>query len=82
MEMMKKICFEDPPRLKNESQWDPLFIDFVKQCMVKDPQLRPDAEKLLQNNNKFFSLAKGKASIKESLLKGVPSVEDRVINYN
>ena len=77
MEMMKKICFEDPPKLKDNSQWDPTFVDFVKQCLIKDPKLRPDAENLLLNNNKFFSLAK-KGCIKDTLLKGVPSVEERV----
>jgi len=75
---MRKIKFEEPPTLKNPTQWDPTFVEFIKCCLIKDPKLRPTAEEVLNNNSKFFSFARDKEYIKEHLIKGVPTLEKRV----
>lgn len=76
---MREIAFGDPlSQLKNPNKYDPSFIDFVKSCLIKDPKSRPNAEEILRMNKKFFALAKDKSYIKENLLKGVPTVEERV----
>ena len=36
-----------PPRLQNEGRWSKPFIDFISQCLVKDPTKRPTARQLL-----------------------------------
>ena len=77
---MRKIKFEDPQTLKNPGNWDPSFSEFIKSCLIKDPKLRPTAEEILKNNQKFFSFAKDKEFLKENLLKGVPTLEKRVFS--
>lgn len=78
---MRKIKFEDPPTLKNPNAWDPAFVEFIKYCLVKDPKTRPDAETVLKNNKKFLSKAKNKGFLKDTLLKKVPTVQERVLFY-
>ena len=75
---MRKIKFEEPPTLKNPENYDPSFIEFIKSCLIKDPKLRPTAEEILKNNEKFFSFAKDKDYLKDNLLKGLPTLEKRV----
>ncbi len=75
---MRKIKFDDPPTLKYPNQWDASFAEFIKSCLIKDPKLRPTAEEVLNNNQKFFSFAKDKEYLKEHLIKGVPTLEKRV----
>jgi serine/threonine protein kinase len=76
---MREVVFADPmTQLKNQQQYNPAFIEFLKSCLVKDPKTRPNAEDVLKLNKKFFALAKDKKYIKENLLKGVPTVEERV----
>jgi len=78
-EVMREIAFEDPmTQMKHPKEYDPLLVDFIKSCLVKDPKLRPNAENVLKINKKFFSLAKDRKYIKENLLKNVPSVQERV----
>ncbi|KNB41643.1 serine/threonine-protein kinase [Blastocystis sp. subtype 4] len=38
-----------PPRLQNESRWSKPFVDFISQCLVKDPTKRPTARQLLDH---------------------------------
>ena len=75
---MKKISFEDPPKLKNSNDLDSSFVEFVGNCLIKDPKFRPDAAELLIKNKKFFSFVKSKSYIRDALLKGMPSVDERV----
>ena len=49
-EIMKRICDQDPPSLSS-SQWSADFIDFVNNCLIKDVNKRPSAEKLVNVNN-------------------------------
>ncbi|KAI9101139.1 serine/threonine-protein kinase 3-like protein [Phlyctochytrium arcticum] len=43
------IPTKPPPKLEDESKWAPNFIDFVAQCLTKNPNSRPTAEQLLQH---------------------------------
>jgi hypothetical protein len=79
---MREIAVGDPlSQLKNPNQYDPCFVDFLKSCLVRDSKSRLNAENILKTNKKFFSLAKDKKYIKENLLVGVPSVQERVIIF-
>ena len=78
---MRKIQLGEPQTLKDPKKWEPSFVEFIKSCLVKDPSHRPDVETLIKNNKKFFSKVKKNDYIKAKLLKGVPSVLDRVYVY-
>ena len=81
LEIIKKVQYDDPPSLKDPSKWDPLFIDFIKSCLVKDPLQRPTAKELLIKNKAWFDLkAKDYDYLKKNLLQGVSSVIDRYKN--
>lgn len=78
LDIIRKVQLEEPPKLKDPLKWDPLFINFIKSCLVKNPQKRPTAAELLEANKEFFLKAKDNQYLKETLLKGVPSVKERV----
>ena len=42
------IPTKPPPSFRNPDKWTPEFIDFVSQCLVKDPNKRATAKELLQ----------------------------------
>ncbi|EPB75091.1 CNH domain protein [Ancylostoma ceylanicum] len=48
--LMTKSSFK-PPHLKEKHRWSPLFHDFVRQCLTKNPKKRPAPDKLLAVNN-------------------------------
>ena len=37
-----------PPRLKQTKKWTPRFINFIDQCLTKDPTRRPTSDELLR----------------------------------
>lgn len=76
---MRKITFEEPCTLKNPEKFDPSFSEFIKSCLTKDPKIRPSAEEIMKNNEKFFSFAKDKNYLKDNFLKGIPTLEKRVL---
>ena len=41
---------QDPPRLADPEQWSKEFIDFVADCLQKEPSKRPTANDLLSNS--------------------------------
>ncbi|KAM9409990.1 serine/threonine-protein kinase 4-like [Pholidichthys leucotaenia] len=45
-----------PPTFRKPDQWSPAFIDFVSQCLVKNPENRATATQLLQHT--FIKSAK------------------------
>uniref|UniRef100_A0ABD2VU58 Mitogen-activated protein kinase kinase kinase kinase n=1 Tax=Trichogramma kaykai TaxID=54128 RepID=A0ABD2VU58_9HYME len=49
--LMSKSGFK-PPTLKDKDKWSPIFHNFVKVALTKNPKKRPTAEKLLQHS--FF----------------------------
>ncbi|XP_020283370.1 mitogen-activated protein kinase kinase kinase kinase 5 isoform X2 [Pseudomyrmex gracilis] len=46
--LMSKSGFK-PPTLKDRDKWSPMFHNFVKVALTKNPKKRPTAEKLLQH---------------------------------
>ncbi|CAD5234808.1 unnamed protein product [Bursaphelenchus xylophilus] len=56
------IPTKPPPMLKNPEEWSPLFNDFIAQCLVKNPEERTVAEKLL--NHEFILNSKGPEAVK------------------
>ncbi|KAJ8259181.1 hypothetical protein COCON_G00181930 [Conger conger] len=51
-----------PPTLRNPKQWSEPFLDFVCQCLVKNPENRAPATKLLQHP--FIKNAKSNSILK------------------
>ncbi|PAV92057.1 hypothetical protein WR25_22714 isoform A [Diploscapter pachys] len=39
------------PTLRDKHRWSPLFHDFVKQCLIKNPKKRPSPDKLLTTHH-------------------------------
>ncbi|XP_074643744.1 serine/threonine-protein kinase 10-like isoform X2 [Tubulanus polymorphus] len=50
MRVLIKIQKADPPRLQKQQKWSPQFRDFVKICLNKNPELRPDTIDLLNHD--------------------------------
>ena len=44
---LSKIVINDPPALLEK--WSPVFQDFVTKCLVKDPNLRPSTDDMLEH---------------------------------
>jgi serine/threonine protein kinase len=42
------IPTKPPPTLKVPEEWSPLFRDFIGKCLVKNPEERTAADRLLQ----------------------------------
>ena len=42
------ITTRPPPELANENKWSSDFVDFVRCCLIKDPEKRPSALTLSQ----------------------------------
>ncbi|CAD5224668.1 unnamed protein product [Bursaphelenchus okinawaensis] len=50
LRMLTKSGYK-PPKLKEKKKWSPMFHDFVKACLVKNPKKRPSPSKLLQSHH-------------------------------
>ena len=48
MRVLLKIQKSDPPALDRPSKWGAQFNDFLRRCLVKDPNHRPRTEELLK----------------------------------
>ena len=51
-------------------KWSDDIKNFLKDCLIKNPKLRPDAKELLQKHKNFFDKAKNKEYLAENILKG------------
>ncbi len=69
------IVKKDPPPINQ--RWSADFKDFVKQCLTKEPNLRPDAEQLLKHpflakadshQLEFAESVKGFLSLKQTII--------------
>ena len=49
MRVLLKIQKSEPPKLDKPSKWSREFVDFVRLCLIKDPNKRPRAEELLEH---------------------------------
>lgn len=74
------------PELKEDNfKFSDDFKNFVKNCLIKNPNLRPSAKELLKNHKNFLDKAKNKEYIFENILKGCPNLHDifpKMLNEN
>uniref|UniRef100_UPI003AAEC9AB mitogen-activated protein kinase kinase kinase kinase 1 n=1 Tax=Centroberyx gerrardi TaxID=166262 RepID=UPI003AAEC9AB len=47
--LMSKSGYQ-PPKLKDKSKWSPMFYNFVKAMLVRNPKKRPSASKMLSQS--------------------------------
>eukprot|EP01133_Synstelium_polycarpum_P013331 gene13331-15677_t len=52
MKVLFQIPYRDPPKLKSQETYSKDFINFVSQCLHKDPNQRKTAAELLKEDNK------------------------------
>nr|AFY97674.1 hpo protein [Macrostomum lignano] len=57
MRALFMIPTKPPPSFRNPNKWSQEFIDFVSQCLIKNPADRPSSERLLQHE--FIKAAAG-----------------------
>ncbi|XP_062873159.1 mitogen-activated protein kinase kinase kinase kinase 5-like [Trichomycterus rosablanca] len=46
--LMSKSGYQ-PPKLKDKSKWSPMFYNFVKSMLIRNPKKRPGAKKMLMH---------------------------------
>ncbi|KAL4231906.1 hypothetical protein ACF0H5_009482 [Mactra antiquata] len=49
MRVLIKIQKAEPPTLDHKSKWSNQFHDFLRQCLIKEPEQRPTADELLKH---------------------------------
>ena len=49
MRVLLRIQKSEPPTLQFQNRWSPQFNDFIKKCLIKDPNQRPTIEELLRH---------------------------------
>lgn len=65
----------DPPTLPDPSKWSADFNDFLKVCLVKNPEKRPTATQLLKTHP-FILKAKSKAIIAQLVDECMQEIDD------
>ena len=56
------IATNESPKLDDSKKWSSIFHDFVNQCLIKDSELRPGCEALLEHP--FITAVKNKSKKK------------------
>ncbi len=46
-ELLAHIVDDEPPRLPDGAAFTPAFADFVRLCLIKDPERRPKLDALI-----------------------------------
>lgn len=77
MKVILKILNESPPKLKDDGSFDFHFLEFIEDCVQKNPAKRPSIEQLFKTHKKFFSKAKDAAYLKEFFLKDLQEISVR-----
>ncbi|XP_042887974.1 serine/threonine-protein kinase 4-like isoform X2 [Penaeus japonicus] len=67
------IPTKPPPSFREPDQWQPEFIDFVSRCLVKNPEERATASKLLQHQ---FIRGAQPASILRNMLEEAMEIRE------
>ena len=77
MKFIEIVKSNEIPSLKEDNfKFSDEFKNFVKNCLIKDPNLRPSAKELLSSHKAFLEKAKNKEYIFENVLKGCPNLHD------
>ncbi|XP_022229898.2 serine/threonine-protein kinase 10 isoform X3 [Drosophila obscura] len=78
MRVLLKIQKSEPPKLEQPSKWSKEFNDFLKKSLVKDPQLRPTSDVLVQHS--FINRDLDCKPIKDLLLEYKAEVVEEVVD--
>ena len=74
MEFSEEAKSNRIPQLKEDHyKFSDEFKNFVKDCLIKDPNLRPSAKELIQKHSIFLQKAKDKQYLVDKVLKGCPN---------
>ncbi|KAM0786334.1 hypothetical protein ACM66B_001807 [Microbotryomycetes sp. NB124-2] len=76
--VFSKTLLEEPPTLDREGgrfKYSKSMKEMIESCLNKDPTKRPSADKLLRHS--FFRHARKPGFLVESILKGLPPLEQR-----
>ena len=57
-----------------KNKWSDDIKNFLKDCLIKDQKLRPNASELLQRHKTFFDKAKKQEYLAQNILKGCPDL--------
>jgi serine/threonine protein kinase len=76
-QVLDNLSHETFPKLQDEEDWDDDFVDFVKDCIQKEPINRPTLDELLKKHKKFFAKAKTPAYLKQHFIQEVQEVSKR-----
>ena len=68
------IPTKPPPTLKDPKSFSNDFSDFIRMCLVKNPEERPSATALLQH--KFIKTAKSVTVLKDLVQRAIHIVEE------
>ena len=71
-EFLAEVTSNRIPSLNEDEnfKWSDDIKNFLKDCLIKNPNLRPSAKELLQKHKNFFDKAKDKEYLAENILKG------------
>ncbi|SPO47810.1 related to KIC1 - ser/thr protein kinase that interacts with Cdc31p [Moesziomyces antarcticus] len=78
VKVLMRTMQDEPPQLDRTGgahKYSKLMDDFVRQCLQKDPERRPTADKLLSHG--FFKQAKAPKFLISAILAGLPPLADR-----
>ncbi|XP_017070259.2 serine/threonine-protein kinase 10 isoform X1 [Drosophila eugracilis] len=78
MRVLLKIQKSEPPKLDQPSRWSKEFNDFLKKSLVKDPQVRPTTDVLMQHG--FINRNLDAKPIKDLLLEYKAEVVEEVVD--
>lgn len=78
VKVLMRTMQDEPPQLDRTGgahKYSKLMDDFVRQCLQKNPEKRPTADKLLSHG--FFKQAKSPKYLISAVLSGLPPLTDR-----
>ena len=76
MEFLAEMESNRIPKLNENDKfkWSDDIKNFLKDCLIKNPRLWPNAKELLKKHKNFFDKAKNKEYLVETVLKGCPDL--------